>query len=211
MEKENHLFKRPAFCKIPNLLWEEHSGHNPVKAFQCVRFERTGRTLLDQGLGISHQLLVSLSCWPSNTYTHSYLPRISNFSFDSRNNTSWLQKQPVLLPGKRAAATPRGRSCIRRAPGSSQELIKGLLINTPTRFAQLTPVRKPFTHCLQLWSLWAEHFKNPFVLINTSYTIAIYFLHTESSVKEKKIKNKKRMQFPRREKFRDKIAAMIYI
>lgn len=60
------------------------------------------------------------------------------------------------------------------------------------------------THCLQLWSLWAEHFKNPFALIiNTSYTNAIYLLHymlyTKSSVKKKIIikNNKKGCNFPR--------------
>lgn len=130
---------------------------------------------------------------PAGLQTRTDTPTFQEFpilAFYSRNNISWLQKQPILLPGKSTGTTPRGRSCIRRAPGSSQEPTKGLLINTPTCFAQLTPARGPYTLCLQLWSLWAEDFKNPFALINTCYTNAIYFLHTYS-IQKAKLKKKK--------------------
>lgn len=191
MEKENHLFKCPVLFKIPNLLWEEHSGHSPVRHFSVSVLREQGEPCWIKVLAfLSSRSFLS----PAGLQTRTDTPTLQEFpilAFIPETTPPGYKCSQFCCQGRSTGTTPRGRSCIRGAPGSSQELTKGLLINTPTCFAQLTPVRKPFTHCLQLWSLWAERLKNPFALINTSHTNAIYFLYvcTTQKAQLKKKKN----------------------
>lgn len=76
MEKENHLFKCPVFIKIPNLLWEEHSGHNPVQYFNVSDLRVEGEPCWIKVLAF---LTSCLFLSPAGLQTRTHTPTFQEF------------------------------------------------------------------------------------------------------------------------------------
>lgn len=75
--RKKHVFKHPVFFKIPNLLWEEHSGQNPVRHFSVSDLREEGEPCWIKVLAF---LTSCLFLSPAGLQTRTHTPTFQEFS-----------------------------------------------------------------------------------------------------------------------------------